>query len=86
MNDIQDLTEKHSRLTRELDEWRQKEAIAKADEARLKKEITEALSNLKAEFGCSSYEEAVNLRDSLLEEATTLLDELEEKLASLRSN
>lgn len=85
-DEIDALLKRRDALAKEITAWQSKAAVAKADEARLKKEIAQALSELKTQFGCSSYEEAVTLLEELKAEASDVCDQLEEKLSALRGN
>lgn len=84
-DDVEELVKKHKELQAELQSWKNKAAVAKADEARIKKELSALLKELKEEFGCSTYEEAVELRDTKLKEYALQVEELEGKLNALGS-
>lgn len=82
-DELKDLVAKKSSLERELTQWQQKAALAKADEERLRGEIVKGMQVLQSEFGCSSYQEAVEKREAMLTELKESLDELEAKLNAL---
>lgn len=80
-----ELTRKRDTIKKELSALQQQAAVAKADEARIKQELKEALEELKTTYGCSSYDEAVKKRDSLLEELDSMSTDLEERISAIRS-
>lgn len=81
----EELIHRRNTIKRDLTELQQKEAVAKADEARLRVDLTQALEDLENTFGCSTYDEAVAKRDSLLEELNSLYTDLEGRINALRS-
>lgn len=84
-NSVEEILAEKDRLEARLRTFQNKAAVAEADEARIKKELALLLKELKDKFGCASYEEAVELRDSLLEEYQKKVMDLEEKLNALGS-
>lgn len=83
MTDIDSLIQRREALRKELSSLQNKAAVAKADEDRISKEIAGDLKLLKDRFGCGSYEEATNLRDSMVKELTELCDSLEDTLSKI---
>lgn len=83
-DDVKDLVSRTTDLKKLVEELNKKAAVAAADESRLKKEVSAALLELKNEFDCASYDEAVEKRAALTEELKEALDELEEQINEIR--
>lgn len=81
----EELVERRKSIKAALSQWQQKAAVAQADTERIMGEISEALAELKDEFGCASYEDAVKKRDKMLKEIEAKCDELQEGIDALRS-
>lgn len=79
-----ELVRKKEALQKELQTLQREAAVAAADAERIKGELGKALEELKAEYGCSSYDEAEALRDSLLSDLAQKCDDLEERINAIR--
>ena len=83
MTDTQDLLERKKLLEGRLQTWQTKAAVAESNVKRLKEEIAAALSTLKTQYGCDSYEDAVKLRDTLTAKTEEKFAQLEKVLDAL---
>ena len=82
---VEQLVAKRTSLEKELRSWQQKAAIAKADAERIKQEVVQDLTKLKEQFGCTTIEQATELRDALISQLDEKCSELEKQLNDLRN-
>ena len=82
---VEELIQKRNQLNKELASWQNKAAVAKADEERIRKEISSYLEILKNEYGCTSFEDAKEKLEKLKRLALTQIEGLEAQLNDLRN-
>lgn len=82
---VDELLKKREELKKTISSWQEKAAVAKANQTRIKKELSDNLEILKNDFECSDFAEAKAKLKALQEEVEESITEIETRLNALGS-